>query len=172
VLKVIRENLVDLKVSTFKKPLVSYKSRIQEMMLDIRVLNPDAPIYVLGIYNPFYLNFPDLTAMQNIIDNWNAGTKDVVSGTENAYFIPINDLLYKGIDGKEAVDNQTSASTNSSTSEKKTTESSTIPSDPPETVTNDALYEGDQFHPNNLGYQIMAGAVFNEMVRTEAKWNK
>ena len=91
-----------------------------------------------GIYNPFYLNFPELTVMQNVIDSWNTATAGVVSQEKNTYFIPINDLLYKGSGDKQAVE---SGSTS-------------------DAVSNNLLYTEDHFHPNNVGYQLMADAVF------------
>ena len=35
--------------------------------------------------------------MQTIIDNWNKATETFVKQQHNAYFIPINDLLYQGL---------------------------------------------------------------------------
>ena len=111
---------------------------MKKLLDKIREDNPKAQIYVLGIYNPFYLNFPELTVMQNVIDSWNTATAGVVSQEKNTYFIPINDLLYKGSGDKQAVE---SGSTS-------------------DAVSNNLLYTEDHFHPNNVGYQIMADAVF------------
>lgn len=76
--------------------------------------------------------------MQNVIDSWNTATAGVVSQEKNTYFIPINDLLYKGSGDKQAVE---SGSTS-------------------DAVSNNLLYIEDHFHPNNVGYQLMADAVF------------
>lgn len=54
------------------------------------------------------------------------------------YFVPINDLLYQGVDGSRGV----------------TSSDGDI-----QTITNDALFEEDHFHPNNIGYQIMSDTV-------------
>ncbi|MFC4653389.1 SGNH/GDSL hydrolase family protein [Lactococcus nasutitermitis] len=148
VLKVIRENIS--KISTlnakdFTQPAKAYQKRVRKIFSTIRKENPNAQIYVVGIYNPFYLNFPNIKVMQTVIDNWNTATKSVVASEKNAYFVPINDLLYKGLDGKQAIEESSSSTTS---------ESST------DTVQNDLLYTGDHFHPNNIGYQIMASAVF------------
>ena len=110
--------------------------------------NPDLPIYVVGIYNPLYLNFPDLTELQTLVDQWNQRTEETLSAYQGVYFVPINDLLYKGIDGKSGV-----------------TESELGK----ETVTNDALYDEDSFHPNNTGYVIMKEAVLEKIHATERK---
>lgn len=141
VLKVIRDNVSKLSSMTekdFTKPEQLYQARVKKLLDKIREDNPKAQIYVLGIYNPFYLNFPELTVMQNVIDSWNTATAGVVSQEKNTYFIPINDLLYKGSGDKQAVE---SGSTS-------------------DAVSNNLLYTEDHFHPNNVGYQLMADAVF------------
>ncbi|MDR9866883.1 SGNH/GDSL hydrolase family protein [Lactococcus cremoris] len=141
VLKVIRDNVTKLSSMTekdFVKPEELYQARFKKLLDKIRENNPQAQIYVLGIYNPFYLNFPDLTVMQNVIDSWNTATAGVVSQEKNTYFIPINNLLYKGSGDKQAVEADSSTSA----------------------VANNLLYTEDHFHPNNIGYQIMADAVF------------
>lgn len=141
VLKVIRDNVTKLSSMTekdFVKPEELYQARVKKLLDKIRENNPQAQIYVLGIYNPFYLNFPDLTVMQNVIDSWNTATAGVVSQEKNTYFIPINNLLYKGSGDKQAVEADSSTSA----------------------VANNLLYTEDHFHPNNIGYQIMADVVF------------
>ena len=75
--------------------------------------------------------------------------EETLSAYHDVYFVPINDLLYKGIDGKSGV-----------------TESELGK----ETVTNDALYDEDSFHPNHTGYEIVKEAVLEKIHATEKKW--
>lgn len=151
VMAVIRKYLTTLKVSTFTKPATQYQGRLRQIITLARKDNPDLPIYVLGIYNPFYLNFPEMIEMQEIIDNWNNSTQAVTKEYNNVYFVPINDLLYKGIDGEEGIVQTSGEQT---------------------TVLNDALFSGDHFHPNNIGYQIMANAVMEEISETKDNWEE
>ena len=147
--KVILDNITSLKISTFKKPSVAYSKRLVEIIELARKDNPDLPIYVLGIYNPFYLNFPEMTDMQTIVDNWNQTTQDTIAKFDKVYFVPINDLLYQGIDGQEGI-------VQTSGDEKK--------------IINDALYQEDNFHPNNTGYEIMKRAVLEKIRETKDNW--
>lgn len=147
--KVILDNITSLKISTFKKPSVAYSKRLVEIIELARKDNPDLPIYVLGIYNPFYLNFPERTDMQTIVDNWNQTTQDTIAKFDKVYFVPINDLLYQGIDGQEGI-------VQTSGDEKK--------------IINDALYQEDNFHPNNTGYEIMKRAVLEKIRETKDNW--
>lgn len=153
VMKVIRKhftNLSNLSEKDFVAPAKAYQKQLRQIFLTIRKENAHAQIYVLGIYNPFYLNFPNVTAMQEVVDNWNEATDQVVKSEKKAYFVPINDLLYKGLNGKQAVE------VSSSTSESSD-------------VQNDLLYSTDHFHPNNTGYQIMANAVFSSYQKVNKK---
>ncbi|MDR2834390.1 MAG: SGNH/GDSL hydrolase family protein [Streptococcaceae bacterium] len=147
ILRVVSRKFPDLTVSDFDQPRVQYKARLQRILNEIRELNPDVPIFVLGIYNPFYLNFPTLTAMQDVIDSFNDGTKNVLNHMDNTFFIPINALLYKGIDGKVGVAESIGRN-----------------------ITNDALYAGDNFHPNDIGYRLMAKAVYEVMNEQQKTW--
>lgn len=151
VMAVIRKNLTSLSVSTFTKPAKSYQKRLRQIIELARAENEDLPIYILGIYNPFYLNFPDMTEMQEIVDNWNNATESVTEEYANVYFVPINDDLYKGINGEEGI---------VSTSGDQTT------------VINDVLFSGDHFHPNNIGYQIMLDVTMEKISETKEEWKE
>ena len=138
VMKVIRTQLTNLTENSFEKPAQTYQKQLTEIFDFIRDNNPNAQVYVLGIYNPFYLNFPDITEMQDIIDHWNQTTQETIAQQKQMYFVPINDLLYQGVNGSKGV----------------TTSDGEV-----QTITNNALFEEDHFHPNNIGYQIMSDAV-------------
>ncbi|GFG46950.1 UNVERIFIED_CONTAM: SGNH/GDSL hydrolase family protein [Streptococcus canis] len=150
VMAVIRKHLADLQVSSFKKPARQYHERLRKILDLARKDNKDLPIFVIGIYNPFYLNFPELTDMQKVIDDWNDKTKEVLEEYDHVYFVPINDLLYKGVNGQEGIVQSSGDQT---------------------TVVNDALFTGDHFHPNNTGYQIMSDAVMEKIRKHEKDFN-
>ncbi|EPH94651.1 GDSL-like protein [Enterococcus faecalis 13-SD-W-01] len=156
-MKVIQNNFFGLSVDSFKKPLKNYQKNVASLIEEMRSLNKTAPIYVLGIYNPFYLNFPEITDMQTIVDNWNKGTETTLSEEPNTYFIPINDILYQGLDNQVGI-----------TAESGTQDSGS--GDNLNQLKNNVLYEEDHFHPNNLGYQLMANAVRDQLIKTQEKW--
>ena len=147
--KAILEDTSNLDLDRFEKASKTYEKNLKQIIELARKDNPDLPVFVVGIYNPLYLNFPDLTELQTLVDQWNQRTEETLSAYQGVYFVPINDLLYKGIDGKSGV-----------------TESELGK----ETVTNDALYDEDSFHPNNTGYEIMKEAVLEKIHATEKKW--
>lgn len=149
-LKVLRKHITNLKLSTFSKASLAYQDRLRQVINLARQDNPNLPIYILGIYNPFYLNFPELTDLQTVVDNWNKATKAITEEYDRVYFVPINDLLYKGVDGKEVlVENSDSSSP----------------------VVNDALFLEDRFHPNIVGYQLMTTAILEVMDDSKKDWD-
>lgn len=150
VMAVIRKNLTNLKISSFEKPSLAYQNRLRQIIDLSKKENKHLSIYILGIYNPFYLNFPEMTEMQDIIDDWNQKTKEVTQEYDKVYFVPINDQLYKGLNGEDAIIEQDSSQ---------------------KTVINDVLFTGDHFHPNNIGYHIMSENVMESIKKHEKKPN-
>lgn len=148
VMAVIRKDLTNLDISSFDQPMLDYQERLEKIITIAKKSNKDIHIYVLGIYNPFYLNFPEMTQMQEIVDNWNQKTKKTLAQYDNVHFVAINDQLYKGVDGKEGIVQ--------SEGDKKR-------------ILNDVLYSGDHFHPNNIGYQIMSDTVMESIKKHEKK---
>lgn len=149
VLAVIRKNLSHLTLEDFQQASRTYQERLGNILDKARQDNPELPIYVLGIYNPFYLSFPGMTEMQEVIDQWNLQTQEVIADYTAVYFVPINEVIYKGI-ADEYVD------------ETITTE----------VGVNNALFEEDRFHPNTIGYRLMANAVGEVIHDTKEAWFK
>jgi len=142
-------------VSSMEKPKEKYYDKLDELYSEIRKINKEAPIYQLGIYNPFYLNFSEITELQDIVDFWNKSSQEFVREQKNAYFVPINDDIYEGIPEIEKSDSEKESI--------KSGESASI---------NDLISSEDTFHPNNLGYQIIANAFELKMASTKNKWLK
>ncbi len=154
-MKVIQSKIFNkLTLKTFVKPREKYQKELEKMYQEIRQLNPDAPIYQLGIYNPFYKSFSEIKEMQEIVDYWNEGSKEFIDGLDNAYFVPINDEIYNGLP------------------EVPTTSSSDTTNNSKDVTINDLISEEDSFHPNNLGYQIIANAFRAKMDSTKDAWLK
>lgn len=147
--KVVMDHFLNLTKETFKTPAIEYSQRLNSIIRLARKENPDLPIYVVGIYNPFYLNFSELTEMQDIVDDWNTTTKEMVDRFDGVYFVPINSRIYKGIDGQKGITDENGDQT---------------------TIVNDALYEEDSFHPNNTGYEIMKQAIMEKIDATKQYW--
>ncbi|MDF0479982.1 GDSL-type esterase/lipase family protein [Vagococcus sp. PNs007] len=155
-MKVIKSELLNgLTYETFKKPSEEYQSNLKDLYKLVRRFNKKAPIYQLGIYNPFYLSLDNMDQLQEIVDFWNQASKEVVVKSKNSSFISINEALYKGLDGQRAFGNDDTIQSND---EEK------------ESGINNLISDTDNFHPNSLGYQIIANAFKDELVRTKNEW--
>ncbi|MCJ0602324.1 lipase, partial [Enterococcus cecorum] len=108
------------------------------------------------------------TQMQEIVTNWNDASQQTVATFKKVYFIPINDVLFKGDDSQVGiVDNQQDQTgTTSSTADENKTQTSK----PKAVIVNELLSDEDRFHPNNVGYQLMAKAVMDELSKTKTLW--
>lgn len=151
-MKVIQNNILGLTTKTFEKPGKTYQKNLTELLNEIRTYNKKAPIYLLGIYNPFYIYFPEITEMQAIVDEWNRKSEEITKEMNLVYFVPINDLLYEGI-----AETSDSSDTN-------------VAADSLNDLRNNALFEGDKFHPNYNGYQIIAQEFVQKMNETKNSW--
>jgi len=158
IMKVIKKNIFGLSVASFEKPLQEYQENLSEMIEEIRNLNENAGIYVVGVYNPFYVNFPEIEDMQTIIENWDEGTQEIVEKDDNAYFVPINEVISQGTEDEAAIN--TEEETTSSTQEENDLDK----------VKNKALYEEDNFHPNTIGYQLVTQEVMKKIDDTRSTW--
>ena len=222
-MQIVSKNLFNgLTLKTFTKPASAYQRKLTSLITEVRKYATDAPIYIFGIYNPFYLYFPEITELQDIVDFWNEKTEDLTLEQADCYFIPINDLLYKGTTGTPAVEDETNTTdsatmndaTRESTESSSSTETTGSTTDSTEnsstsasssnentsstggtsgtttsssatdedvanaiaglisTTGNDLIFDDDHFHPNNLGYQKMAGALRDELIQTQGLWLK
>lgn len=155
-MRVIQKNILGLSVKTFEKPGEKYQKNVHALLDEIRLYNSKAPIYLLGIYNPFYVYFPEITEMQTIVNDWNDRTQEVAETAEKTYFVPINDLIYQGVlEENSAVDAEIAQ--NNETSKLND-------------LRNNALYEEDKFHPNYNGYQIISLAFSEKITETSDDW--
>lgn len=177
-----KELFKNLSLASFEKPATNYQKNLRKLFTEIRKYAPDAPIYVFGIYNPFYVYFSQMTELQDIVNYWNEVSQETVEEGKRSYFIPINDLLSKGTQSLTA-DAKISTSSSDvrgtipdSSTNTSLDETSSLPEDVENLIqaaaTNDLIFDEDHFHPNNLGYQKMASALKDELIQTQRLWLK
>ena len=92
-MKVVRENFLSLTFSLFDKEQTLYGERFTNVIDSIREQNETSPIYVIGIFNPFYLFFQEIHEMNEVVTNWNNVSASVLSNYENTHFINIDDIF-------------------------------------------------------------------------------
>ncbi|WP_347862091.1 SGNH/GDSL hydrolase family protein [Salimicrobium sp. PL1-032A] len=93
VMKVIKENVSSLDYQQFVEAQSQYETNLREIFANIRELNPEASIYILGVYNPFNEYFNHIPELNRIMNDWNRITQDVMTEFEGTTFIPIRDIF-------------------------------------------------------------------------------
>ncbi|WLR56656.1 SGNH/GDSL hydrolase family protein [Mesobacillus subterraneus] len=92
-MKVVKENFSSLKLNQFKTEQKLFAMQLQEIFMSIRIQNQEAPIVLVGLYNPFYNWFADVKEMNLIVDEWNGESLSIVKQDGNAYFVDIDDIF-------------------------------------------------------------------------------
>lgn len=105
IMKVLKENITNLSYEDFREEQINYEKRLHDIFDKINNLNPDAEIYLIGLYNPYEKYFPDIPELGAIVKDWNTTGEKVTNEYENTTFIPIIDLFRKADETLLAEDN-------------------------------------------------------------------
>ncbi|WP_228275840.1 GDSL-type esterase/lipase family protein [Gracilibacillus oryzae] len=81
IMKIVRDNFMDLTEEPFLAERGPYKERLEQIMDRILTIQPDTEIYLLGFYNPFEKYFSDIEALDSILTRWN-------NESRNAGYLP------------------------------------------------------------------------------------
>jgi lysophospholipase L1-like esterase len=125
-MKVVRSHFFDLSYSLFEKEQKKFAVKLEKLLETLRSINEDAPIILLGLYNPFG-TVQAIPEIEQVIQLWNEGSKEIMDQYENTVFVEVDDLFANR---------------------------------------DDVLYS-DQFHPNDVGYQLMAERVYERLEAEE-----
>lgn len=145
---VLQSNLLDIKTADVTTGINKFQKHLKSLVKAIRQDNPDAPLYIFGIYNPFYVYFPNVTKMQTSVHRWNNQTQKTIGKMDNTYYVDIDSVLTKGDSGSSA----------SATDAAK--------------AVNRLIYGKDHFHPNNAGYVRMTAQLWDVMKQSEDDWEE
>ncbi|MBY0122716.1 SGNH/GDSL hydrolase family protein [Bacillus sp. S/N-304-OC-R1] len=92
-MKVVRENFSDLNFHAFEKQRLLYKENLNEVIVKIRDENPNSMIVLVGLYNPFLKWFANINEINQIVDEWNETSKEILGKYPNTYFVEIEDIF-------------------------------------------------------------------------------
>ncbi|AKP66535.1 GDSL-type esterase/lipase family protein [Companilactobacillus ginsenosidimutans] len=120
----------------------AFDQRLGVLLADIRHYNASAPIYLIGIYNPFSIYLSNVKDAQTAFVNWGKGSAQVASSVNDTYYVDINNLYQTNYADKKAQ----------------------------KTGINPYLSNDDHFHPNAKGYDMMTAKVFDEIQNTKKEW--
>ncbi|KRO18269.1 SGNH/GDSL hydrolase family protein [Lacticaseibacillus saniviri] len=148
---ILQKHFFNLSEKNIQTGITQFQTRLNKLLTQIRAQNPDAPIYLLGIYNPFYVYFPEVTALSTTVTRFNKASQTTIKRYSRVYYVDIDSVLSKG--------------TTPATKKQKQKVASDLADNP-------LIFDQDHFHPNNAGYAQMTKQLYNEMIKTESKWGK
>ncbi|GGF20767.1 hypothetical protein GCM10010954_19390 [Halobacillus andaensis] len=93
VVQVIEDNFTSLSYDDFSPAREQYRDELNEILTEVERSNPDASIYLIGLYNPFNQYFDNIPALAQIMNEWNTVSEEVIEEYPTASFIPINDVF-------------------------------------------------------------------------------
>ncbi|WP_346235770.1 GDSL-type esterase/lipase family protein [Lysinibacillus telephonicus] len=93
IMKVVKKDIFNLKKEEFDNELVEFELRIDKIIKEIRLRNPDVPIILIGLYNPFSVITDEITEFESIISEWNKSILEVSENYPNACFVDVEDLF-------------------------------------------------------------------------------
>ncbi|WP_339250219.1 GDSL-type esterase/lipase family protein [Sporosarcina sp. FSL W8-0480] len=96
-MKIVKENLFDLKTEPFYKELGKFENRLDEIFKMIRGLNGDAMIVVAGLYNPLSIVIAEANEFDTIIEDWNEAIEIQTIMDGKACFVPVSDLFVSNV---------------------------------------------------------------------------
>lgn len=158
------------KLSPVKK---TYQKKVERLIKDIRAVNPNATIYMFGIYNPVYVYFTNATMITNAVDQWNVVNKAVAQESDNVHFISISKQLTYG--QYQTAAEQAKLKQQVSKSNSKYVSASSVESllqNQTSKEKNHYLSSEDHFHPNRKGYRYMAKTLASVMGKYESWQSK
>lgn len=93
IMKVVKKDIFNLKKEEFDNELVEFELRVDKIIKEIRLRNPDVPIILIGLYNPFSVITDEITEFESIISEWNKSILEVSENYPNACFVDVEDLF-------------------------------------------------------------------------------
>lgn len=93
VMKVVKQDLFNLKRDAFDAELQAYEKRYSKIIDGIRAKNPTVPLLLVGFYNPFSIVTNEANEFDTIITEWNNVIERVASKDSNACYVSVEDLF-------------------------------------------------------------------------------
>lgn len=86
------ESLGKIDIETYRPDTEAFQNQAKQIVTEIRKLNPDSPIFWLGLYNPFE-DVEDLKGSSSIVVDWNASLEKIALEYHDVYIVPTFDLF-------------------------------------------------------------------------------
>ncbi|MCP8859130.1 SGNH/GDSL hydrolase family protein [Latilactobacillus curvatus] len=158
---VLQNNFFELNQRRITTGQQKYQANLTTLMMQIRKYNPDAPIFIMGVYNPFYVYFPEITGMSKAVAEWNQTAKTVANDFKDTYYVNSDRMLTRG-DGHFVKQTKSLAKMDSAQLQKTLAANEHL---------NPYISPDDHFHPNHKGYQWVTKAFWQVMKAHKQTWD-
>ncbi|MFT8321050.1 MAG: SGNH/GDSL hydrolase family protein [Bacillus sp. (in: firmicutes)] len=74
----------------------TYKKNLETILSTLRSMNKEAPVYLIGLYNPFS-DLENHAATSKVVRDWNNETAEISSGYSNIIFVPTYDIFQQNV---------------------------------------------------------------------------
>ncbi|WP_422123353.1 GDSL-type esterase/lipase family protein [Planococcus sp. X10-3] len=93
IMRIVKRDLFNLNLSAFSEELLLYENRYQNIYSTIRSMNPNAPLIMVGVYNPFSLITDEIQEFDEIMAAYNSAMEETLAEDPQACFVPVMDLF-------------------------------------------------------------------------------
>lgn len=90
------ETLSHIDDNTIADLSAAYNQNLKEILTTIRSTNKEAPIYLIGLYNPFS-DLENSAATSKIVRNWNYASAETSSAFAKTIFVPTYDIFQQNV---------------------------------------------------------------------------
>lgn len=154
--------------ATVAKAQTTYATKLTKLFDRLHQLNGSASVFVFSIYNPVFVNFPNVTSISDYVSQWNDQTQTTVSHYAKTYFMNINTTMSHGQYKTAAQLNQLKKDSSSTTLTSLTNTAAINKALAAESKTNNLISTEDNFHPNKKGYRVFSNKLYRTMMAHSA----
>ncbi|WP_163539961.1 SGNH/GDSL hydrolase family protein [Gracilibacillus sp. YIM 98692] len=105
IMKIVKDNFMHLTEEPFQQERQPYRQRLEQILSTITSIQPEAEIYLLGLFNPFEKYFRDIQALDNILNRWNEEGRQASFQYEQVTFVPLQGIYNEQTENVFADDN-------------------------------------------------------------------
>lgn len=98
IVKVFQNHFFHLDILLFEKESKTFAHHLTEILKIIRKENREAPVFMIGLFNPFVKHFSEVVEINEIIHEWDNQAKTVLSYFDNTHFVPVEAIFVNGND--------------------------------------------------------------------------
>src|SRR5690606_5591663 len=93
IMRIVKRDLFNLNLAAFSEELLLFENRYQNIYSTIRSMNPQAPLIMVGVYNPFSLITDEIQEFDEIMAAYNGVMEQTIAQDPQACFVPVMDLF-------------------------------------------------------------------------------